>query len=388
MARVLLGWELGAGRGHAVRLSRLADLLRTRGDTVILAVQQLGVFAGEADAWQAPLWPGQLVALARRAPAAPRSMGDILATLGLGDTAAMTGLMRAWDGILAATRPDIVAAEFAPGLMMAARGRVPLLGLGNGFTLPPADLERFPALGAEAAREDEAPLFDRLNKALALCGRPLLDALPGVFASDAAHIATFAELDPYRTSRGAGHGAPATDGPVPLAGEAGEGLFVYLSEPARLPAGFLEGLAGSGLPVTLHARTLSAGDGERLVRFGFRVESAPVPFVRIVQEARLLLSQGGLGFVSSALLAGLPQLILPFDMEKALTADAVAGLGLGERLLPDGFSAATLADAVGRLAHDTALAERAREAAGGFRARMPATAEEEALTAMDALLGR
>ena len=113
-----------------------------------------------------------------------------------------------------------------------------------------------------------------------------------------------------------------------------------------------------------------------------------MPFAQIAREARLLLSQGGLGFVSSALLAGLPQLILPFDMEKALTADAVARLDLGERLLLDGFSAARLADAIGRLAGDTALAARAREAAGGFRARMPVTAEEETLTAIDVLLGR
>jgi UDP:flavonoid glycosyltransferase YjiC (YdhE family) len=53
LARILLGWELGAGRGHAVRLAALERALAARGHVVIFAVQQIGsIAAGEV--WQAP----------------------------------------------------------------------------------------------------------------------------------------------------------------------------------------------------------------------------------------------------------------------------------------------------------------------------------------------
>jgi len=385
VARVLLGWELGAGRGHAVWIARIARSLRARGHEPVLAVQQVGALAGEGDVWQAPLWPGQIVALARRAPASPRSMGDILATLGLADGAAVQGILHGWDRLLAAVRPDLVAADFAPGLMMAARGRLPLLACGNGFTLPPSGLDRFPVLGGGAARDDEGELLDRLNGALSSCGRPPLPALPGLFAGDVMLVATFAELDPYRAWRPSGQCAPVTDGPVPMAGS-GRGLFVYLSAPARLPAGFIEGVAAARLPTALHARGLAAADVARLRNAGLRVEPEPVPFARIAQETSLLLSQGGLGFVSSGLLAGLPQLVLPCDMEKGLTGQAVEAAGLGACLSPHGFRADALAEMLQRLAGDSALAARARAAAADFRARTATTAEEETLAAIEALL--
>ncbi|WP_157220241.1 glycosyltransferase [Flavisphingomonas formosensis] len=388
MARILLGWELGAGRGHAVRLTRLARRLRAHGHRPILALQQVGALPEDvAEILQAPLWPGQIVTLARRAAGPPRGMGDILATLGLGDIAAMTGMLRAWDGLIGAVRPDAVAAEFAPGLMMAAHGRVPLLALGNGFSLPPANLDHFPALGADAPREPEEALRDRLNVARAACGRSPLASLPALFASDCALVSTFVELDPYRAWRPTGHGAPVTDGPVPAAGE-GKEVFVYLSEPARLPAAFLDGLAASGLAVTLHVRALSPAEAAGLAATGFRIEPLPVPFARIVGEAGLLVSQGGLGFVSSALIAGLPQLILPFDMEKSLTAAAITGLGLGETVEAGRFDAQSFGATLRRLAGDSVLTKRARAAAPRFRARLARNAQDEAMAAIEELLRR
>ena len=387
MARVLLGWELGAGRGHAVRLAGLVRQLEARGHAVVLAVQQTGSVPATGEVWQAPLWPGQIVALARRGLPPPRTMGDILAALGLGDVAATAGLIGAWDRLLAATGPDLVVAEFAPGLMLAAKGRVKLLATGNGFSLPPAAMAEFPSSGGGAALHDEDVLLGALNDALGRCGRAPLAALPAIFGADVALPATFAELDPYRPWRAGGHGAPALDGPVPLAGD-GDELFVYLTPGAPRSAAYFQGLAASGLRVRIHARDLLPAEAEALRGAGLVAEAEPVPFASIAERSRLLLSHGGLGFVSSALLAGLPQAMLPFDMEKQFTANAVVGLGLGEAMPARDLPADALAAMLRRLAGDDALATRCRLAAPDFRARAARSSEEESMDAIEALLRR
>lgn len=360
--------------------------MRSRGHEIALALQQIGSAPPGSEIWQAPVWPGQLTTLARRAAATPATMGDILAVLGLGDPGALSGLLHGWDRIMAAVRPDVVVAEFAPALTMAAFGRVPVLALGNGFSLPPADLPRFPSLTRRPTVHDETVLLETVNAALAQHGRPVRESLPGVFRADRELASVFTELDPYRPWRKSSLGVPSAF----IGGEAGGGgeeLFVYLNGGGERPNAFWRGLARSGLKVRIHDPGLSRKDADTLAAAGLQIELQPVPFQRIVERSRCVLSHGGLGFVSSALLAGLPQLIVPGDIEKRMIAAGVAELGLGtvlplEKLDADSF-AATLKGGF----EDDALAVRARNAAPGFRARMVASSGAQAVDAAEALLG-
>ena len=111
-------------------------------------------------------------------------MGDILAVLGLGERGAARAMIGAWDRILAAVRPAAVMSDFAPGLMLASFGRLPLLSVGTGFALPPAHLDRFPSLTRQPTVHDEAGLVEIINEALAAHGRPRRASLPGIFSAD------------------------------------------------------------------------------------------------------------------------------------------------------------------------------------------------------------
>lgn len=386
MARILLGWELGAGSGHAVKLARLAAALREGGHEPIAVVQATGAMPADIETWQAPLWPGQIAALARPAAVPPATMGDILATLGLADAGAMRALIAAWDRLLAAIRPDAIAAEFAPALMLAARGRVPLVALGTGFSLPPPETACFASLTGQPAARDEAVLLAGLNHALVATGRARIEALPRIFAADRRIPAVFAELDPYRDMRGARHGAPSLAAPVPAGDGKGEELFVYLGGTRARPEALWRGLAASGLKVRIYDATLSADQRAALEQAGLTVEHRRVPIARIVDRSRLLLSIGGLGFVSSALLAGLPQIVLPYDIEKGLTAAALGQAGLGRSLLFDTLDADRFAAELCAAFDDAALHERARAAAPGFAARMAPGCEAESVAAIEDLL--
>jgi UDP:flavonoid glycosyltransferase YjiC (YdhE family) len=84
-----------------------------------------------------------------------------------------------------------------------------------------------------------------------------------------------------------------------------------------------------------------------------------------------MLGSGGMGSVSAALVAGLPLALLPLDLEKRLTAEAVEALGAGGRLRDRTEPGApALAEQILALAADPALRERARALAPGFRARL------------------
>ncbi len=386
MARVLIGWELGANTGHIVKLAGIADELAARGHETIFAVQQIGTAPAGAPVWQAPLWPTQLATLSRRAQATPATMGDILAILGLDDGEAMRGLIAGWDNILAATRPDAVAAEFAPGLMMAARGRVPVLALGSGFSLPPPDLPIFASLTGQPAIYSEARLLNGLNAALMANGRAPLDRLTAIFAADHELVAAFRETDPYRRWRRSTHGAPSVmPAPATSDGKGGE-LFVYMNGLTKWSNAFWQGLADSGLSIRVHDPRLGDADARVLEGAGLIVERRPVPFDLIVRRSRLVLSHGGLGLASSCLLAGVPTMYVPFDIEKRMVAASVADLGLGVRLDYEMVQAARLAALLRETFADAAIGERARAAAPGFRARMTRTCEQQTADAIEAML--
>ncbi len=325
MARVLLGWELGAGNGHISRLLELADVLAARGHEPLFAAQQIGPFAAMWPTWQAPVWPRLLQPLAQRYPNPPQTMGDILAYLGLDDEAAITAMIWAWDRMFIALEPDVVVAEYAPILQIASRGRIPTIAFGTGFSLPPAQMANFPVLFGESAMFCEAALTSTLNKSLRKTNRASLEALPEMFAADENVVATFKELDPYQQWRCSPVAPPAINGHVSRSEGRGEEVFVYFNGKLDRPNAFWQSLVDSRLPIRVYDTILNANDKANLESAGIRVATAPVAFDTIAARSRLLISHGGLGFVSSGLLAGIPQIIIPFDGEKLLIADSLAG---------------------------------------------------------------
>lgn len=390
MARILLGWELGGGAGHHVKLRGIAAELVARGHEPVLAMQQTDALDPALPCWQAPLWPGQVLARARPVTRLPVTMGDILATLGLENGDAVRALVAAWDHVIRAIAPDLVLAEFAPGLLLAARGRVPTLALGTGFTLPPADLAAFPSLtGASAPATPEAPMLDTLNRALAANGRAPLAALPALFAADEELQSVFVELDPYRGHRRVAPGVPSCTAIDPDAvGGLRDEIFVYLNGTRGPQAPFWTGLATCGRPVRLYCTGLVAEDVAKLEQAGIAVERKPVPFAKIAQRSRFVVSHGGLGFTASSLAAGLPHVIAPCDLEKELLARDVMAIGLGRRADLDVRDAEAFAATLRGLYDDEALGRRARAAAAGFRARLGATVAVEVAGRAEAMLGR
>lgn len=379
MARVLIGWELGANRGHIVRLLHYHDALVAAGHEVSLALQRIDGAAREGRAvsgavWQAPLWPRLIGSNAHRTAAAVATLGDILARVGLADPGALASLIGGWDRLLAAARPDLVVADYAPALLAAARGRVPSIAVGYGFDVPPAAMERFPSLSGEAALYDEAALLDRTNAELAAAGRAPLAALPELFAADHEIPAILAALDPYAAWRSAPVAAPALGGPLPpISDGTGDELFVYWPEHRVLTQGLWDGLRAAGVPVRLYMPGLDDVQAAQAEALGFAVERKSMKWDRIRARARVVLSHGGGGFVTMAMLVGVPQIVCHYDLEKRGNGEAAERLGVGKQAPLHGLEGGQVAELVGAL-WDSGTA---RAKAAGLRAGMGRPAEEE-----------
>ncbi|MCY7270617.1 MAG: glycosyl transferase-like UDP-glucuronosyltransferase [Sphingomonas bacterium] len=388
MARVLIGWELGANRGHAVRLAELGTSLRGAGHEVAFAVQRIDALsAGEAGGsavWQAPVSPRMLVSGARRAEVPATGMADIIARLGMDERGIVAAMVGGWRNLFGAIRPDLVIAEYAPFLLLAARGTLPSIAVGTGFGRPPATMAQLPQLVDGTGAVDQNALLEAINEGLGMVGTVPLAALPLVFEADRALAVTYAELDPY-----AGERCEVLARPVPTdfaarAG-AGEEIFVYCPEGMSAEAPLWRGLAASGLPVRIHPPRASDALRRALSDFGFAVEAEPIAFTAIAERSRLVVSHGGHGLVCAAMTAGLPQVVCHHDLEKYLIGQAVTRAGLGGHATsgaidPDKFGADLVA-----LYHDEALGQRARATGDALRRRDQPDPAATVVAAVDSL---
>jgi UDP:flavonoid glycosyltransferase YjiC (YdhE family) len=338
--RVLLAWELGAGRGHLLILGWIADALRQRGYEPLFALQRLDGIAtinqaiGNAEVYQSPVWPGLLDRSAFQAPGKAVSFGDVIGGLGLTSPVAVEGMVRAWERLIARVAPDVIVADFAPACLMAARGRVPTVAVGDGFTLPPVGLKSFTPLddggGERKFKEDD--LLSVVNGSLQRAGLRPLDFLPEMFAADRSCASSFTELDPYRDNRNeplAAPWVPEWDQSVPMAREEVFGYFSVEADVRGTALAALAHVAREGIPVRIYVPQLKADAISWLAQNRIQVEPAAIPFEEIQRRARLVVSLGSFGFVSCALAVGIPQIVIPLGIAKGSTGMAIERLGVG-----------------------------------------------------------
>ncbi len=375
MARVLIGWELGANRGHVNVMQIIAQRLLAERHEVHFALQQIDAAGLDHDRriglWQAPVWPRLLIGQSRHYATPSVSMGDILGRVGLDRPGALAAMIAGWDSILAQLQPDLVVANFAPALLAAARGRIETVVNGNGFSCPAAGLAAFPALARGQPALDEAELLDIADADLRAAGREPLASLPALFAADHQAIGSFALLDPYRDSRSQPLCAPIIGLDTGIAANPdGQEVFVYFYHLAPADAPLWDGLARSGRTVRIHVPHPTRDHLAAFGRFGFAFEKHPLPFAHIAARSRLALSHGGQGFVSSCLLTGLPQIIAWYDLEKKLAGRAVSQAALGCDFEFQALSAVEIAEIIDAAWADAAIHGRAAAARPEFAAAM------------------
>ena len=347
MRRVLLGQDGGDGFGHAARLAPIADALRRHGVEVQLALRA----PATAKPILEPLGLEAIQAPMARVPHRPDLAGhitvsyvDLMAIYSLDRPAHLAGLIAGWDRIMGDFRPDLVIADFAPALALAAHGAVPVVHVGSGYTVPPADGEHFPPLrdrqgdrqgdrpGDLPGGLPEAPMLASFNEVQRRRRRPPLAGLTELLRGAATFVTCLPLLDAYAATRPSPALGPLRPLPAPVASPPATDYFAYLAADHAGSLTMLEGLLASRRMGSAYLRNADPALCHAWRRRGLVIHEAPQPMHQAAGRAALVVHHGGINTTETVLALGRPQLFVPRHAEQMLTSQAVMRAGAGVRM--------------------------------------------------------
>ncbi|MES2354834.1 MAG: nucleotide disphospho-sugar-binding domain-containing protein [Pseudomonadota bacterium] len=342
MARILFAWELGDNLGHLTRDLPLVRACVQAGHIVLMAVANLRIASNLLAREEGiTLLQAPLLKSAARLHKPPINYADMLLHEGYADFDALDGAVRGWLSLIDLARPDLLVYNHAPTALLAARlVDLPVMLVGTGFEIPPqtASLPVFrPWLNIPeaAAKEAEQFLLARINPYLIRHRRAPLNRSIDLFSGQRAQLATFAELDPFGPRNDADYIGPifalSKSITVNWASTKGRHVFAYLRPGIPSVEHLLNALNKTDAEVLCVAPGLPVDWPTRYP--GVRFLDHPVDLGPLLPDADLVVTYGA-STIATALLAGVPVLLIPQVIEQYLAGVALqktgAGLMLGE----------------------------------------------------------
>jgi hypothetical protein len=298
--RILLAWEIGGGQGHLHLLAAIAQKLHNCGIETVFALQNPRI-KGQSlpgKVLQAP--QANMRFLNDKDDIKSYFFSDILYIYGFSTPFLFSFHFKAWQNLINLVKPSLIIADFAPALVLAAKGIIPTVVVGNGFCIPPA-IADFPAIRpspipVEAIRR-RAEVTETVRQITGF-DAPLGQLLNG----ERAFIFAIPELDPYRYLRTQAEyvGIHTTPFPQNLSCERGK-VWGYLAQDWQNYSLVMDTLKPEcifdDLKIVLKGKSLA------------------------IHHAQFTTS-------ASCLLAGIPQMVFPTDIEKGHIAKALLNLGV------------------------------------------------------------
>jgi UDP:flavonoid glycosyltransferase YjiC (YdhE family) len=342
----LFTWEIGQGFGHVMPLLPIARELQSQGHCVIFALRDVrGAGAMLSDdgfkVLQAPYHPDKF--FPANSPQ-PQTMADILSIFGFTSKQHLKGLAAAWNDLFSLCSPDVVVSSYAPlSLLCARHANIPSMLLALPFELP-VDQHPSPNLRTKLAPANATVDNKIVETVNATFQQTLISNVHEIFTATQTYLMSFTELDCFSPRRGVefcgsffvtdvGISAQWPDSAAPK-------VFAYLN--AGLPQ--LESLRleihKSQLSFCVFLRDASPALLQRWQADNVWATSDVVRLDGALNSCEAVLSYGGNGFISAALLAGKPIVFNVQNLEARLAAQQVVKLGAG--VLPEPSTGASV----------------------------------------------
>jgi len=345
MSRIAFAWELGTSFGHISVLLPFARKLRQRGHDVALVARELhnvsGLPAEGIPVLQAPVWLPQMQGL----PEPPLNYSEMLLRYGYFGADGLAGLVGAWRSLFDLLRSDVIVADHSPTALLASRSMgLATTTLGSGFCLPPrqAPLPNMrPWLNVPRGRlvQSDALVLGNMNTVLSGYKAQPLNGVGELFATAQNFLCTFAELDHYPQREPAKYSGACfnfemgQDAEWPDGG--GKRVFAYLEPDKRDFAGVLEAIAGLGLRAIVCAPGITEVVRRKYASPAIHISAKPYRLDKLLAGCDLAIGYAGHAMTAGMLLAGVPLLLLPTQLERFLLATRVASLGAGIAVNPE-----------------------------------------------------
>lgn len=339
---VLLTYEFGAGLGHLLRLFAVARRLGEY--RLVFAVPDLALgepavrhaFGEAAQVVPGVVWPAPTDPRVRQVPT--RSLADVMTLFGFGDSKRLRAALTRAQALLDETAPDLIVADFAPTLRLASQGRVPTVVVGNGYTVPPPGrplppMRPWDERVGPVSRAAEGHLLAAVNEARAGIGGEAVDHFADLFSGEHHFVCTISEFDPYGAMRDEPPVWPfnmpdVAPGPA-VAARRGAPVFCYLQSDHPALDAVLSALSRLPVRSTAYIQGIDPHAVAARCKSNVAIRRDPADFAELLPRTRVLVHHAGLGTACAGLLSGTPQLLLPFNLEHAITARGVGRFGSG-----------------------------------------------------------
>jgi UDP:flavonoid glycosyltransferase YjiC (YdhE family) len=381
---VLLINELGAGYGHVSPLLRVGTALAARGCRIVCAMADvvrpsLLLRRAGFPVVQAPVWPG------RRLESAA-GYSDLLALHGFESVSALMLMAGAWQDMFDLVGPDLIVADHSPTAVLAAYKSIPTALIGAGFTMPPDDLPEFPLLLPDARPlTPEANLLGVVGEVQARRGRPTPPTLPALFAAEFRAVLTLPELDPYLDQRTETVLGPIEPLPVYVPAPSTRSVYAYISTDHPDFREIAASLGTANADVQCYVRGQTGLIGASLEFRGVTVLEDPADLTNVLPNSAVVVGHASSGFAHAGLAAGRPQLALPHDLEKEVTAASLDRLGVS-RTLATRLTASDVTEAIEALLSQDGYGHHAAVCAQSILARARVDALETIIEECEKLL--
>lgn len=334
---ILFAWELGANFGHLARQLPIARELRAHGHSVQFAVNDTMVARSllSPHGFRFVQAPYNIKQPRLRMP--PANYAEILLAEGFHDSRELLWRVDAWRNLFDLVQADVLLIDHAPTALLAGRlAGLPRVALSNGFELPP-DLNPYPTFrpwespSATRLAKSQQYALDHINAVCHACRHTPLQRLHEIFDGAVKALVTLPELDHYGARAGERYLGPihAQLGGAKANWPAGEGkrILAYLRSDVPGFNALIKTLKARTNPILLVAPNASRKWVEQIADRRFAVYPGPIQVEPLLAECELGISYGGSGTLSQFALAGVPQLVLPKNVEQYLGAVRVAQLG-------------------------------------------------------------
>lgn len=335
--RIILSSEMGGGWGHLLPLRALAREFIQEGAKIIFLVREgekaKGVFAElGVEVISIPEWTVNKTGFSL-------NYSQCVWGNGYWDQKRFQAQFAWWVDQFRTLKPNFVLSDFSPTALLAAQATgVPRGAIGTGFTLPPPvfpmpSLHPWLAINHEPLFAAEAQLVASIQKTI-----PGVRTAADLFSGASRFLTVFPELDHFEDrpwerywgpilEKVIDHGFhwPETDGPR---------VFLYINSVNRCLAGLLDHLRRLEFPVVGHVAGLADPERRALESRTLKLCPSLVDLERAAREADLAVTQGGLHTTATLLLAGIPLLLCPEQLEQTLLAYRLDRRGLCEWLSP------------------------------------------------------
>lgn len=377
--RIAFAWELGGYLAHINRCATLATTSAKQGHHPFVLTRDVSrawALPGleGIDVLQAPVWQRR----AKRLRRAPESLAEILLLHGYRRHQELGALVDAWIRLLRVVQADTMMADYAPTAMLAAHiAGIPATTFGQSFSMPPpcSPLTPFPHVKEpDRARLErvEAYLLEIVNRVARERGHPGFDSLLPLFRTPGDIICGIPELDCYAHERkpgerfvasfGAGNGGvrPAVEPTTP------PGVFAYLKAEAVQTQSILKALASSDHDSWVYCSGINPRLRRMVENSGVHLSDSLLDIPYIAQHCRSGICHGGHDTVNSLLIAGLPVLIAPMQVEQRMNGEAIERAEAG-RLVPEGATSQDIALLLSELHGNSPYTDNARSIGSRYR---------------------